>query len=94
MTDFKTLSPAALFLGPAAKAFRGVATIFEVNGHQAAVLTPNNATLMTLCKEWGIKAHIANVAEPVVVVTCSITMEAGEGEGLGQEIDDGLGDGL
>lgn len=92
MKSFETISSSSLFLGPAAKGLPGVATLFEVHGHQAMVVTPSNATLTALCKELGIKAPIANIAEPVVVVLRSIRMEHEQDDGLG--IDDGLGDGL
>jgi hypothetical protein len=89
MTEFETLQASALFFGPAAKGYRGVATVFDINGHRAALVAPDNATLRALCKQWGIEAPIANVAEPVVVVQRSIVKEE-ETDGL----DDGLGDGL
>lgn len=92
--DFESVRPATLFLG-AAKGYRGVATIFDVNGHQATLIAPTPATLRALCDQWGIYAPIANVAEPVVVLLRSIRMTEGENDGLGDGLDDdGLGDGL
>ncbi len=92
MSTFHTIPSSSLFLGPAATGRRGFATTFEVNGHQVLIVTPNNATLVALCKEWEIEAPIADIAEPVVVVSRSIVKECTEDDGL--DVDDGLDDGL
>lgn len=92
-TDFETLQASALVIGPAAKGRRGVATTFEVNGHRATLVAPNSTALMALCRQWGIEASVADIAEPVVVVARFITT-TDKSDGLDDGLDDGPGDGL
>lgn len=83
--EFKTLQASTLVLCPATQGRCGVATTFEINGGQAMFITPDFATLKALCKQWGIEAPVADVAEPVVVVSRFI-VAASKSDGL----DDGL----
>lgn len=93
-TDFETLRATSLVLGPAARAFRGVATTFEIRGHRAALVVPDITTLKALCKEWAIEAPLSDVAEPVIVVSRFMVKPDEEDDGLGDGISDGLDDGL
>jgi hypothetical protein len=86
-TDFETVRPLTLFLG-AAKGYRGVATLFEFNGHRATLIAPNTTSLLALCRGWGIEAPVADVAEPVVVL--SRTIRTADNDGLEDGLDDGL----
>lgn len=97
--DFKPVRPAALFLG-AAKGYRGLATVFTINGHRTTLIAPTASALRALCEQWAIAAPMADVAEPVVVLLRSITTTEEDNDGLDGGVcddgfdDDGLNDGL
>lgn len=91
-TEFQTVRSSALFLGPAAKGYRGVVTIFEINGHRAALVTPDSTSLAALCRQWDIRAPMEHSAEPMILISRFIVAQ--EDDGLDDGWDDGLNDGL
>lgn len=92
--DFETLPASALVLCPATQGRRGVATTFGINGRQAMLIAPDIAGLKVLCRQWGIEALVADIAEPVVVVARFITTtDNDKSDGLDDGLDDGLGAG-
>ena len=89
--DFETVRSSALQLGPAAKGYFGVVTIFHINGHRAALVTPDGASLAALCKQLDIQARVEDIAEPMILISRFIVKSDGE---INDELDDGLNDGL
>jgi hypothetical protein len=90
-SDFETVRSSALTLGPAAKGYRGVVTIFEINGHRAALVTPDSTSLAALCRQWDIQAPMEHSAEPMVLISRFIVAQEDD---LSDGLDDGLDDGL